>query len=256
MKRLTRFCGFSRTRLGSEVSTHEYNRQVSARRLLRWSYLGSVPYERATALQKDVRERLVKGETVDHLLLLEHPHVFTLGRSAADEDVLVDRQWMASHDVEVFESDRGGRVTYHGPGQLVGYPIVDLSPDRRDVRRYVRDLQEVLVRTLADYGVTAKGAGEQELIGVWSGPRKLASIGVHLSRWITTHGFALNVTTDLSFFQRIVPCGLSMARMASIESLAGSRPELPEVAAVVARHFGDVFERELEQGEPTTLDDQ
>ncbi len=255
MKRLTRFCGFARTRLGSDEKRHEYNCRVSARRLLRWSYLGSVPYERATALQRDVRDRLDKGETIDHLLLLEHPHVFTLGRSAADDDVLVDRQWLASHDIEVFESDRGGQVTYHGPGQLVGYPIVDLNPDRRDVRRYVRDLQQVLVRTLEDYGVSATGAGEQALIGVWSGPRKVASIGVHLSRWITTHGFALNVTTDLSFFERIVPCGLPGARMASIESLAGSRPELGEVAAVVARHFGDVFERQLERVEPAGLGD-
>ncbi len=227
---------------------------MHSRRLLRWGYLGSVPYEQATALQKNLRERLARGEETDHLLLLEHPHVFTLGRSAADEDVLVDRQWMASHDVEVFDSDRGGQVTYHGPGQLVGYPIVDLNPDRRDIRRYVRDLQEVLVRTLADYGVNAEGAGEQALIGVWSEARKVASIGVHLSRWITTHGFALNVTTDLSFFGRIIPCGLPEARMASIESLAGSRPELSEVATLVAAHFGDVFERRLEQFEPVLFD--
>jgi lipoyl(octanoyl) transferase len=226
---------------------------MNVARILRWNYLGSVPYERAMALQLRLRDELARGEVVDHLLLLEHPHVFTLGRSAADDDVLVDRYWLKSHDVEMFETDRGGQVTYHGPGQLVGYPIVDLSPDRRDIRRYVRDLQEVLVRTLGDFGVTAEGAGEQALIGVWAEQRKVASIGVHLSRWITTHGFALNVTTDLSFFQRIVPCGLPEARMASIESLTGARPDLSEVAATVARHFGDVFERELEQVEAATL---
>jgi lipoyl(octanoyl) transferase len=209
-----------------------------------------VPYARGTALQENVREQMVQGGATDHLLLLEHPHVFTLGRRAAYEDVLVDRHWLESNEVEVFETDRGGQVTYHGPGQLVGYPIVDLSPDRRDVRRYVRDLQEVLVRTLADYGIEAQGAGEQALIGVWAGESKVASIGVHLKRWITTHGFALNVTTDLSFFQRIVPCGLPQARMASIESLSGSRPDLSEVATRVAHHFGEVFERELEPAGP------
>ncbi|HEV2846782.1 MAG TPA: lipoyl(octanoyl) transferase LipB, partial [Thermoanaerobaculia bacterium] len=143
------------------------------------------------------------------------------------------------------ESDRGGQVTYHGPGQLVGYPIVNLSPDRRDVRRYVRDLQEVLIRTLADYGVAAEPRDGQAFIGVWVGEEKIASIGVHLSRWITTHGFALNVSTDLSFFTGIIPCGLDQVRMTSVERLTGKAPSLPEIAAVCARHFGEVFGREL-----------
>jgi len=147
--------------------------------------------------------------------------------------------------IPVAASDRGGQVTYHGPGQLVGYPVVNLSPDRRDVRRYVHDLQEVLIRTLADYGVTAERRSEQAFIGVWVGEEKIASIGVHLSRWITTHGFALNVATDLSLFAGIVPCGLNQVRMTSIARLTGSAPQLPEVATTAARHFAAVFGRDL-----------
>ena len=223
---------------------------MSARRVLRWSYLGSVAYARGTALQERLRETLISGAGPEHLLLLEHPHVFTLGRTAAPEDILVDREWLQASDVEIVETDRGGQVTYHGPGQLVGYPIIDLKPDRRDIRRYVRDLQRVLVRTLGEYGIEAEGAGEQALIGVWARRRKIASIGVHLSRWITTHGFALNVSTDLAFFGAIVPCGLPEAEMASIESLTGVKPLVADVAASVARHFAEVFDRDLELADP------
>jgi lipoyl(octanoyl) transferase len=148
--------------------------------------------------------------------------------------------------VEVCESDRGGEVTYHGPGQLVGYPILDLNPDRRDIRRYVRDLQEVLVRTLAELGIEAQGGGsEPEPIGVWVGERKIASIGVHLRRWRTTHGFALNVFTDLSYFSGIVPCGLPGLDVVSVLSLTGVRMELDDVARRCAGHFAQAFERTL-----------
>jgi lipoyl(octanoyl) transferase len=159
--------------------------------------------------------------------------------------VLASPQWLAARGIEVAECDRGGQVTYHGPGQLVGYPVVNLSPDRRDIRRYVRDLQEVLIRTLAEYGVAARPGEEAAFIGVWAGDEKIASIGVHLSRWITTHGFALNVATDLSYFAGIIPCGLQQVRMTSIERLTGRAPDLPEIAAVCVRHFGEVFGREL-----------
>jgi lipoyl(octanoyl) transferase len=156
-------------------------------------------------------------------------------------------EWRRAHGVEVAQSSRGGQVTYHGPGQLVGYPIIDLDPDRRDLRRYVRDLQEVLVRTLADYGVAAEARRSQPEIGVWAGDRKVASIGVHIRRWVTMHGFALNVTTDLEFFRGIVACGLREVEMASIASLTGQRPELPEVAARAAAHFAAVFDRRTVQ---------
>lgn len=215
------------------------------RRTLHASFLGRVPYREAEALQLSIRDRLRRGEGEEHLLLLEHPHVYTLGRNAAPEDVLADPLWLARHGVEVVASDRGGQVTYHGPGQLVGYPILNLSPDRRDIRRYVRDLAEVLIATLADYGLAARPGEEQALIGVWVGEAKVASIGVHLSRWLTTHGFALNVTTDLSFFGGIVPCGLSGVKMASIASLTGEEVPLEDVAARLTEHFARRFEREV-----------
>lgn len=207
------------------------------------SWLGSVPYGRALEIQLQAREALRRSAGPERLLLLEHLHVYTLGRNAGAGDVLAPAEWLRARGVEVRECDRGGQVTYHGPGQLVGYPILDLSPDRRDVRRYVRDLEEVLIRTLADYGLTAGRRGGGAMTGVWVEESKVASIGVHISRWLTTHGFALNVTTDLTYFQGIVACGLQGVRMASIESLSGRRPAVCEVAAVAARHFAQVFER-------------
>jgi lipoyl(octanoyl) transferase len=217
-------------------------------RRTRWSFLGRVPYGEALELQLATREAVKRGEGEERLILLEHPHVYTLGRNASPADVLAPPEWLAAHGVEVVFCDRGGQVTYHGPGQLVGYPVVNLSPDRRDVRRYVRDLQEVLVRTLADYGVAAVPGEGQANIGVWTAgpdPGKIASLGVHLSRWVTTHGFALNVTTDLALFAGIIPCGLSAVRMTSIAERAGRSPGLAEVAARVAAHFGQVFGREM-----------
>jgi lipoyl(octanoyl) transferase len=216
-----------------------------ARRPLHWDYLGRVSYAEAVELQHAARAAVKSGAGPERLFLLEHPHVYTLGRNASGADVLASPEWLATRGVEIAECDRGGQVTYHGPGQLVGYPIVNLSPDRRDIRRYVRDLQEVLIRTLAEYGVAARPGEEQALIGVWSGEEKIASIGVHLSRWITTHGFALNVATDLSYFTGIIPCGLRQVRMTSIERLTGRAPDLPGIAAACARHFGEVFAREL-----------
>ncbi len=215
------------------------------RRTTKWGFLGRVPYREAEALQARLRAGVRSGAGAEHLLLLEHPHVFTLGRNADAGDVLVPREWLAAEGVEVAECDRGGKVTYHGPGQLVGYPIIDLDPDRRDLRRYVSDLQEVLIRTLADFGLDAARHEGKGFIGVWVGDAKVASIGVHVQRWVTTHGFALNVATDLSYFSRIVPCGLDRVEMASIETLTGTRPVLAQVAARAAAHFAEVFDREL-----------
>ena len=219
---------------------------ASAGRTTRWSFLGSVAYRRAFDLQLRLRDALRSGTGSEHLLLLEHPPVFTLGRNAKPSDIVADPDWLAARGVAVEETDRGGQVTFHGPGQLVGYPIVDLQPDRKDIRRYVRDLQEVLIRMLADFGIEAGRREGPENIGVWVGEHKIASLGVHVSHWRTTHGFALNVVTDLSYFGGIVACGLPTVRMTSIEGLTGSAPALDQVAAAAARHFGEVFERRME----------
>ena len=213
--------------------------------MLDWGFLGTVPYARAVAIQEKVRQAIREGAGDGALLFLEHPHVYTLGRSAARGDVLLDEEALAAGGVTVEESDRGGQVTYHGPGQLVGYPVIDLNPDRRDIRQYVSELGLVLVRTLAVYGVEAESRTKQPWTGVWVDSRKIASIGVHLSRWVATHGFALNVTTDLAFFRNIVPCGLPDIEMTSLADLTGRRPPLGEVAEVCAGIFAEVFARQL-----------
>jgi lipoyl(octanoyl) transferase len=240
------------TRTGTEAATAapaapatETAKRGGDGRELRWGWLGRVSYDDGVALQERVREALRAGSGGEHLLLLEHPHVYTLGRNATPEDVVLAPELLAARGIEVAESDRGGQVTYHGPGQLVGYPVIDLDPDRRDVRRYVHDLQETLIRTLAHYGVEARRRDGQAFVGVWVGEEKIASLGIHLKRWITTHGFALNVSTDLGYFAGIVACGLPQVRLTSIERLTGNRPPLAEVAAVYARHFAAVFDREL-----------
>ncbi len=216
---------------------------VTNQRALEWSYLGRLDFSRAMALQEHRRERLRSGEANEALILLEHPHVYTLGRNASRSDILANPDWLRARGVEVVECDRGGQVTYHGPGQLVGYPILDLSPDRRDLRRYVRDLQEVLVRVLAEIGLSAESRSQSPEIGVWVKGRKIASLGVHVSRWITTHGFALNVSPDLSYFTSIVPCGLQGVEMTSVNQLTGAEWPLGELADLCARCLAEVFQR-------------
>lgn len=209
----------------------------------RASFLGRVAYLDGVRLQERLVRDLTSGEGPETLLLLEHPHVVTLGRGAKGRHVLLDEATRASRGIGVYESGRGGDVTYHGPGQLVGYPILDLRPDRCDVHRYVRDLEEVLIRAARDLGVPGERVPGRT--GVWAGGRKLAAIGVRVSRWITSHGFALNVTTDLSYFDHIVPCGIADAGVTSLLELTGRALPLKEVALAVARHFGGVFEREM-----------
>ena len=174
---------------------------------------------------------------------LEHPHVFTLGRGADSTNILADQQQLASNSVEVYETGRGGDVTYHGPGQLVGYPIINLKPDRCDVHRYVRDVEEVLIRTIASFGIV--GTRIAGLTGVWVGNEKIGAIGVRIARWITSHGFALNVNTDLSYFNMIVPCGITDKGVTSLSLLLGRQIELQEVAHVAASEFAQVFNRHI-----------
>ncbi|MGH9455345.1 MAG: lipoyl(octanoyl) transferase LipB, partial [Terriglobia bacterium] len=178
------------------------------------------------------------------LILLEHPHVLTLGRNARQENLLVSRDWLNKAGIGLFETDRGGDITYHGPGQLVGYPIFDLTGHRRDIAWYMRSVEEALIRLADDYGVEAtrtKGA-----TGAWVGNEKLAAMGVHVSRWVTSHGFALNVNTDLRYFGWIVPCGITDKGVTSLEKLLGHKVQMEEVRERVIEHFGAVFGVEME----------
>jgi lipoyl(octanoyl) transferase len=215
--------------------------QAQRRCEARW--LGLVPYDDGVRLQEEAVERLRSGEAPEQLLLLEHPHVFTLGRGADSSNILADQQQLQSNSVEVHETGRGGDVTYHGPGQLVGYPIINLKPDRCDVHRYVRDIEEVLIRTVAEFGVT--GTRIPGLTGVWVGNEKIGAIGVRIARWITSHGFALNVNTDLSYFKMIVPCGITDKGVTSLSRLVGRSIDTREVAQTTALNFGRVFGREM-----------
>jgi lipoyl(octanoyl) transferase len=212
-------------------------------RVLETRRLGLVSYGEALAVQRALVEERRADRVGDLLLLVEHPPVLTLGvkGDGGRSHIIATPEALAARGIEVFESGRGGDVTYHGPGQIVGYPIVDLNPDRRDVHRYVRDLEEVLIRTAGDLGIaTARVPG---LTGVWAGQDKLAAIGVRISRWITSHGFALNVTTDLSHFDLIVPCGIADRGVTSLARL-GSRAPRREVEDRIVGHFCEVFERQ------------
>jgi lipoyl(octanoyl) transferase len=213
-------------------------------RVCETSFLGLTPYDAAHALQRDLVEWRKRDEIPDQFLLLEHPHVITLGRAANRANVLADDATRAQLGVELFETGRGGDVTYHGPGQLIGYPIIKLLPGRQDIRRYVRDIQEVLIRAARDFGVEAEPRGG-DFVGVWVGDEKLGAIGVRISRWVTMHGFAFNVTTDLNYFQLIVPCGIRGHGVTSLQKLLGRPVEMSAVAKSVTRHFGEVFNSEI-----------
>jgi lipoyl(octanoyl) transferase len=202
--------------------------------------LGRIAYADALELQAELVLRRRAGEIPDTLLLLEHPHVITLGSGAHEENVLVSADERAARGIELFATGRGGDVTYHGPGQLVGYPILDLKPDRCDLHRYLRDLEQVLIQVLAFYGLAADR--KDGLTGVWVGDRKLAAIGVRVSSgWITSHGFALNVSTDLSLFGTIVPCGIRDHGVGSIAQELGRPVEMDEVERVVVERMAAVF---------------
>jgi len=217
---------------------------VSRRRLV-VQRLGRIGYADGVERQKALVQARQAGEIDDTLLLVEHPPVITLGVKTRGNfaNIRADAPALAAQGVEVHDTGRGGDVTFHGPGQLVGYPIIDLKPDRQDVHRYVRDLEEVLIRTAADFGLEAgriKGYS-----GAWVGDRKLAAIGVRIARWVTSHGFALNVTTDLAGFDLIVPCGITDRGVTSLSALLGRDVTMPEVEAAVVTHFAAVFERDL-----------
>ena len=203
--------------------------------------LGAIGYADALALQRQLVDDRREGRVGDLLLFVEHPHVLTLGvrGDGGRSHILAAAETLTAKGVEIHETGRGGDITYHGPGQLVGYPIIDLKPDRCDVHRYVRDLEEVLIRVAADYGL--KGERVAGLTGVWVGGEKVAAIGVRIARWITSHGFALNVTTDLDYFRLIVPCGIADRGVTSLSKLLGRTLDRREVEDRVALRFQEVF---------------
>jgi lipoyl(octanoyl) transferase len=215
-------------------------------RRLRVLWLGRIGYAEALEKQQEAARRLSSGGE-ETLLLLEHEPVFTLGRNASRDDILWPSEKRRAAGIEVFEANRGGKVTYHGPGQLVGYPILNLSPDRRDVKRYVTELEEVLIRGLARWGIAASRSERKDRVtSVWVGNDKIGAIGVHIARWITTHGFALNVTNEsLENFSGIVPCGISDGGVTSIERETGQRVSVKVVANEVGASLGEVFGREI-----------
>jgi len=219
---------------------------VLTRAPVRASWLGRLDYDAALRLQAEAARRVAAGGP-EELLLLEHEPVFTLGRNASPADILFTPERCGALGIAVREADRGGKVTYHGPGQLVGYPVLDLAPDRRDVKRYVTDLEEVLIRVLDDHGVAAgRAALPERVTSVWVGNDKIAAIGVHLSRWVTTHGFALNVTDEaLEGFRGIVPCGITDGGVTSMERVLGRAPALRGVAGRVVARFAEIFGREI-----------
>ena len=204
--------------------------------------LGQVPYAEGLELQRALVEERRADRIPDTLLLLQHPHVVTIGvKKEGRSHILATPERLSSLGVDVFETGRGGDVTYHGPGQLVGYPVVDLNPDRRDVHRYVRDLEEVMIRVCGDYGITAGRV--KGFSGAWVGDAKIGAIGVRISRWITSHGFAFNVTTDVAFFDLIVPCGIADRGVTSLAAQAGREPSMSEVEDRFVEQFAAVFER-------------
>lgn len=207
------------------------------KRALEVRRIGRIGYADALALQKKLESEVIAKRELDHLLLLEHPHTFTIGRRAKENGVLATAEMLRSLGVEVFETDRGGKVTYHGIGQIVGYPIISLSPDREDVHKYVRDLEEVLIRTMADFGIEAFRI--EGLTGVHTVDGKVAAIGVHLKRWVTTHGFALNVNTDLSYYNWIIAC--EGEPVTSMDKLLGREIEMSEVEERLEENFRVVF---------------
>jgi len=203
--------------------------------------INRIGYHEALALQRNAVTALQDGGGEEKLFLLEHGHVVTKGRNATDSALVATPELLAARDVLLVESDRGGDITYHGPGQLVGYPIVALEEGRRDIRRYVHDLEGAVIKTLADFDLEAtRDTGNR---GVWIDGRKIASLGIRIARWVTSHGFALNVTTDLDYFSLIVPCGIADCTMTTMTQELGHDVNMDEVKQVFVRHFSATFGR-------------
>jgi lipoyl(octanoyl) transferase len=215
-------------------------RRQSISRLLRHINLGLADYKDTWELQKDLMDKRVKNEIPDTLLLLEHPHTYTLGKVADRSNLIGNHDYLKKHDIKVYDIDRGGDITYHGPGQVVGYPIIDLKDWKMDTHLYLRSLEEVIIKVLIDYNI--QSGRKEEYTGVWLGERKICAMGIKVSRWVTMHGFAFNVNTDLSFFNGIIPCGIADKEVTSLENELNKEIKLNEVHQKIINNFKTVFE--------------
>ena len=204
---------------------------------------GYAKYKEIWVLQKNLVEKIIQGKITDTLILVEHPSVITLGKKAKKEEILVSEDFLFQHKIEYFYVDRGGKVTFHGPGQLVAYPIINLSLDGKDIHRYLRNLEEVIIRVLKKLGI--EGERVKGYTGVWAKGGKVASIGIGVRRWVTYHGLALNVNTDLSYFSLISPCGIESSKITSLSQILHSPLDMKEIKSLFLKYFCEVFKRKI-----------
>lgn len=211
----------------------------TTKRTLNYIDLGLIDYKEAWDLQKEYNTARIKKEIQDTLFLLEHPNTYTLGKSTNKDNFISSQEFLQEHNISVYEIDRGGDITYHGPGQIVGYPIIDLNEWKRDSHNYLRALEEVIIKTCNHYNLNAHR--NEKHTGVWIGNRKICAIGIKLTRWVTMHGFAFNVNTDLLLFNGIIPCGINDKEVTSMEKELGYKVNIQEVKEMIAKNFNEVF---------------
>lgn len=215
---------------------------MNTKRILNYCDLGFIDYKEAWDIQKEVHSLRVEEKLSDVLFLLEHPHTYTLGKVADKNNLIGSKDYLNKNKISVYEIDRGGDITYHGPGQIVGYPIIDLKKWKQDTHKYMRALEEVIIRTCSEYGL--KGIRNPEFTGVWIEGRKIAAIGIKISRWVTMHGFAFNINTDLALFNGIIPCGIIDKEVTSLEKELGKNIEISEVKLKLLKNFRNIFNYE------------
>lgn len=209
-------------------------------KILYYADLGFVDYKEAWDLQYRIHEQRVTGKSKDHLLLLEHPNTYTLGKTADRSHLIGDEEFLKEKNISVYDIDRGGDITYHGPGQIVGYPIINLNEWHQDTHKYLRALEEVIIRVCFEFGLIGKR--DPKYTGVWIDEKKIAAIGIKVSRWVTMHGFAFNVNTDLSLFNGIIPCGISDKDVTSLSKETNKTVEIGLVKTLLIKHFKEVYE--------------
>jgi lipoyl(octanoyl) transferase len=213
-----------------------------SQRILNYCDLNIIDYQEAWELQKEILEMRVDEKISDVFFLLEHPHTYTLGKVADKRNLIGSQDYLVQNKISVFDIDRGGDITYHGPGQIVGYPIIDLKKWKQDTHKYLRSLEEVIIETCADYGLN--GIRDPKYTGVWIGDKKIAAIGIKVSRWVTMHGFAFNVNTDLDFFSGIIPCGIKDKGVTSLKNELSRPIDISEVKEKLVNNFKIIFEYE------------